>query len=202
MSLGVYGGTFDPPHVGHLILAAEAAGQLGLERVLWVLTPGNPLKQGRTISPAAQRMELVQAAIRSDPLFELSAVDLERPGPHYAVDTLRLLAGQYPGAELVFLMGGDSLRDLPGWYQPQQVTAACAQLGVMRRPHARIDLAALEMLLPGLSAKVQFIQAPLIEISATLIRQRIAAGEPYRYFLTEGVYQLIRARNYYSAGPS
>jgi nicotinate-nucleotide adenylyltransferase len=202
MRIGVFGGTFDPPHLGHNILAAEAAWQLSLNRVLWVLTPGNPLKSSGAISPINQRIELVQAAVAGDPLFELSSVDLDRPAPYYTVDTLRLLAAQHPGAELVFLMGGDSLRDLPRWHHPVDILAACACLGVMRRPGSRIDMAALERQLPGLFAKVQWIQAPRVDISAKLIRQRIKYGGPYRCYLSEAVYRLIQARNYYSAGRS
>ncbi|MCX8025419.1 MAG: adenylyltransferase/cytidyltransferase family protein, partial [Thermanaerothrix sp.] len=89
--LGIFGGTFDPPHVGHLILASEAADQLHLDRVLWVLTPDPPHKRGQPITPLAIRLKLVMAAIQEDPLFELSRVEIDRPGPHYAVDTLRIL---------------------------------------------------------------------------------------------------------------
>jgi len=92
-SMGIFGGTFDPPHLGHLILAAEARAQLGLERLLWVLTPDPPHKQGQSIAPLELRLEMVKLAIADDPQFEISSVELNRPGPHYALDTVQILAG-------------------------------------------------------------------------------------------------------------
>jgi nicotinate-nucleotide adenylyltransferase len=191
MRVGIFGGTFDPPHLGHLILAAEAVQQMRLEKVLWVLTPDPPHKLGHEIRPWNQRLKLVQAAISENTTFEISRVDIDRPGPHYAVDTLDLLAQNNPGIELFYLMGGDSLRDLPTWYRPVDFLKACGGLGVMRRPSSKTDLSALEGLLPGISQRVQFIQAPLIEVSSTDIRERIDSGRTYRYFLPQPVYQII-----------
>ena len=191
---------FDPPHLGHLILAAEAGSQLRLDRLLWVLTPDPPHKLGQPITPLEARLELVQAAIGENPLFELSRVDIDRPGPHYAVDTVRLLGEANPGAELVYLMGGDSLRDLPAWHRPLDFLALCAGLGVMRRPGDAVDLEALEKILPGVSAKVEFITAPLIDISASQIRQRVAGRRPFRYFVPPLVYRLILKYGLYKGG--
>jgi nicotinate-nucleotide adenylyltransferase len=190
-SIGIFGGTFDPPHLGHLILAAEARAQLDLTRLLWVLTPDPPHKQGQSIAPLEQRLEMVRLAIGNDPQFELSNVDLSRPGPHYALDTVKLLAGQNPGAELVYLMGGDSLRDLPTWHRPADFLSACHRIGVMRRPGDAVELDILEKKLPGLTAKVRFVEAPLLDIAAREIRARIAEGRPFRYFLPERVYEYI-----------
>lgn len=197
MRVGIFGGTFDPPHLGHLILADEALHQLKLERLLWVLTPDPPHKQGQTISPWQQRFELVQAALADNPAFEISRVDVDRPGPHYAVDTVRLLHDQLPGEELFYLMGGDSLHDLPTWYQPQELVRLCAQFAVMHRPSDAIDLQTLEVLLPGIGAKVHFIEAPLLEISSGDIRERAASGQPFRYFLSPAVYNLVQSERYY-----
>ena len=113
--LGVFGGTFDPPHLGHLILAAEACSKLELERLLWVLTPDPPHKLDRKITPLEHRLAMVTLAIQDTPAFELSRVEIDRPGPHYMVDTLGLLMKAHPSAELVLLIGGDSLSDLPTW---------------------------------------------------------------------------------------
>ena len=197
MRVGIFGGTFDPPHLGHLILADEALHQLKLERLLWVLTPDPPHKQVQTISPWQQRFELVQAALADNPAFEISRVDVDRPGPHYAVDTVRLLHDQLPGEELVYLMGGDSLHDLPTWYQPQELVRLCVQFGVMHRPSDAIDFQKLEILLPGAGVKIHFIEAPLIEISSNDIRERIANGQPFRYFLPPAVYNLVQSEGYY-----
>ena len=151
-SIGIFGGTFDPPHLGHLILAAEARAQLGLDKLLWVLTPDPPHKQGQSIARIENRLEMVKLAIVDDPQFELSTVELTRPGPHYAVDTVQILARQNPGAKLVYLMGGDSLRDLPTWHRPAEFVSACQMIGVMRRPGDAVELPSLEKSLPGLTA--------------------------------------------------
>ena len=195
--LGIFGGTFDPPHLGHLILASEALDQLSLDRVLWVLTPEPPHKQGQNRQALDDRLAMLHTAISEFPQFLLSRVDIDRASPLYAVDTVRLLAEQYPQAELVYLLGGDSLHDLLGWHRPAELVQAASYLGVMRRPDDHIDLHALEQSLPGLSRKILSIDAPLLEISSNEIRQRIAAGRPFRHYLPVGVYFLIRERRLY-----
>jgi nicotinate-nucleotide adenylyltransferase len=197
MRLGIYGGTFDPPHVGHLVLAAEALEQLELDRVLWVLTPDPPHKQGQYISPASLRLEMLQAAIQDNPAFELSRVDLDRPSPHYALDTMRLLRSQYPNDAIIYLMGGDSLEDLPNWHSPVEFVAECDSLGVMLRPGTMIDIPELDKKIPGVGEKVCFVGTPLLEISASDIRKRVQQGRHYRYYLPEGVYEVIEARQLY-----
>ncbi|MGB8213068.1 MAG: nicotinate-nucleotide adenylyltransferase [Anaerolineales bacterium] len=196
-TIGVFGGTFDPPHIGHLVLAAEAQAQFGLERLLWVLTPDPPHKHGRAISPVADRLAMLELAIAGDPGFVLSTVEMDRPAPHFALDTLDILAEQYPGAGLAYLMGGDSLRDLPAWRRPADFVSACRFIGVMRRPGDRLDLPALEKSLPGLGSKVRFVQAPLLDIAAHAVRSRVAAGQPFRYFLPPGVYEYIVEKGLY-----
>jgi nicotinate-nucleotide adenylyltransferase len=165
--------------------------------MLWVLTAEPPHKQGQPITRLEDRLALLHAAIGDNPAFELSRVDLDRPGPHFAVDTLRLVAGQFPGAELFYLIGGDSLRDLPTWHCPGDLIRAVTALGVMRRPGDEIDLRALEEHIPGVSAKVQFIDAPLLEISSSQIRVRVAEGKPFRYYVPEAVYRLILSLQLY-----
>ena len=197
MKIGIFGGTFDPPHLGHLILAAEAYHQLELTRLLWVLTPIPPHKPGRPVSPVEQRLALVQAAIDPDPAFELSRVDMDRQPPHFALDTVLILRKQYPTAELVYLMGGDSLHDLPTWHRPQEFAAACDALGVMRRPGYPVDLTTLKAAIPGISQKICFVDTPLLDMSSSDIRRRIANGEPYRYFLTREVWDLVQAKGFY-----
>ncbi|MFZ6030868.1 MAG: nicotinate-nucleotide adenylyltransferase [Chloroflexota bacterium] len=197
MKLGIFGGTFDPPHVGHLILAEQAYIQFGLDRLLWVLTPDPPHKQDRHISPAAIRLKLLQAALGEHPNFEVSTVDIDRPGPHYALDTVKILAKAYPGAALMYLMGGDSLHDLPRWHRAAELVKTVDTLGVMRRPGDDVNLACLERQLPGVSAKVHFIETPPRAIAASTIRQRIAAGLPYQHDLPPDVRTLIQKLNLY-----
>ena len=196
--IGIFGGTFDPPHIGHLVLAAEARAQLGLDRLLWVLTPNPPHKQNRKITLIEHRLAMVRLAISDDPQFELSTVELDRPGPHYAVDTVKKIQDLNPGAGLVYLMGGDSLHDLPSWYRPADFLVACQTIGVMRRPGDEIGLQVLEQALPGLHSKVRWVEAPLLDISAREVRNRIAEGRPFRYFLSPEVYDYITANDLYS----
>ena len=177
-------------------MGAEALNQLALTRLLWVLTPQPPHKPGLEISPAQTRLEMLRLAISAEARFQLSQVELDRPGPHYTIETARLLQTQFPAAQLVFLMGGDSLRDLPGWKDPAELIRLC-RLGVMRRPSDQIELAALERILPGISAQVSFLNAPLLEISSREIRQRAQSGASFRYYLPEKVYDYIQQHQLY-----
>jgi nicotinate-nucleotide adenylyltransferase len=189
--LGVFGGTFDPPHIGHLILAAEACQQLNLDRLLWVLTPLSPLKNADDIMPLDQRLAMVRLAIAEDPNFELSRIEIDYPGPYYTLDTLQRVADENPSADIILVIGGDSLRDLPRWHRPTDLLSACQGIGVMRRPGDSIDLRALDRQVPGTQAKVRFVDAPLLEISSSEIRRRIHEKLPFRYYLSRSVYEYI-----------
>jgi nicotinate-nucleotide adenylyltransferase len=197
MRIGIFGGTFDPPHIGHLILASEAVDQLGLDRLLWVLTSDPPHKRDRSVSTILTRLEMVHAAIYGNPMFELSRVDIDRPGPHYAVDTVRLLKEQFLQSEMFYLMGGDSLRDLPTWHKAEIFVNLCDGLGVMHRP---IDAANMECYQSGIKMaedKIHYINAPLLQISSKDIRNRSMKGLSYRYYLPDAVHELIlRNKNY------
>lgn len=195
--VGVYGGTFDPPHNGHLILAEAAREQLHLSRVIWVLTRRSPHKLSHSITPVETRFELLQAALAEYPDYEISRIEIDRPPPYYAVDTLRLLQLIAPEDHLVYLLGGDSLNDLPSWHKPRELIAACHVLGVMRRPGYEIDLDELERKIPGLKAKIWWIDAPPIDISATMIRKIIQQNLPYRQYLPPAVFDLIERKNLY-----
>lgn len=195
--IGLFGGTFDPPHIGHLILSAEAHAQLGLDRLLWVLTPDPPHKQGQLITPIEHRLAMVKLAIADESGFELCTIEMDRPGPQYALDTVKTLSESNPSAGLVYLMGGDSLHDLPSWQRPADLVAALRFIGVLRRPGFSIDLPAIEKKLPGLTAKVRYVDAPLIDIAAHEIRQRVAGGRPFRYFLPPAIYEYIVEHNLY-----
>jgi nicotinate-nucleotide adenylyltransferase len=197
--IGIFGGTFDPPHLGHLILASEARAQLRLTRLLWVLTPQSPHKQSQDISSVADRLELVRCAIANEPTFELSIIEFERPAPQYTIDTILAIQEKNPSAELILLIGGDSLRNLATWHRPLDLVTACREIGVMRRPDQPAQLYSLNAVLPGLKEKVRFVDTPLLEISSREIRRRIAGKMEYRYFLPPAVYDYIQAHHLYGA---
>lgn len=195
--IGVFGGTFDPPHLGHMILAAEAADQLALDTVLWMAAPLPPHKADRATTPFQQRTELVRAAISGEPRFEVSTIENERPGPHYTADTLEILRAKYSGDELFCLIGQDSLNDLFGWYEPDRIVAAIDGLGVMARPGERSETDALFARFPALTEKLLPVDAPLLEISSTEIRARVRAGRHYRYYVRDSVAARIEAWRLY-----
>jgi nicotinate-nucleotide adenylyltransferase len=197
MRIGVLGGTFDPPHIGHLILAEQARHQLKLERIYWVPAGNPPHKQGMAITPALDRLEMVRLAIHDNATFILSEVDISRPGPHFTVDMLDLIAQQNPGAELHFLLGGDSLRDLPSWHAPHRLIQR-AWLVVMQRPD--YALSALEPAIPGISSRLKLVDTPLVSVSGSDIRQRVTNGYSIRYLVPPAVGDyILRNRLYFAS---
>jgi len=195
--IGLFGGTFDPPHLGHLILASEACEQLQLTRLLWVLTPEPPHKLEQKITPTKHRLAMVKLATAGDARFEVSTIELERPGPHYTLDTVNLLVNLNPSADIILLIGGDSLRDLPTWHRPAELVTACHAIGVMRRPGDSADLSTLESQINGISSKVRFVDAPLLEIASHEIRQRVSEGKTVRYYLHPKVHNYIQRHRLY-----
>jgi len=193
--IGLFGGTFDPPHIGHLILASEAVHQLGLSRLLWMLAPDPPHKLEQPITPLPHRLEMLKLAIAGNAAFEISHLEIERPGPHYTIDTVRQLSQLEPNADIILLLGGDSLRDLPTWRQYSDLVAEVYKIGVMRRPGEPFDMPALETKIPGVTEKVVFIDAPLQDLASREIRRRVASGEVYRYYVLPSVYEYIE-KNY------
>lgn len=194
--LGVLGGTFDPPHLGHLLLAENALGALRLDMVLFVPAAAPPHKHGKGLTDTAHRLRMVELAIADNPRFGLSRVDVNRPGPHYSVDMLSLVLADYPGASLFFLMGSDSLRDFARWHDPAGILA-CANLGVMMRPGAVVDLAPLRVALPGIQDRLAFVDSPAIGISSTTIRQRMRTGQSIRYYVPAAVADYIAQHGLY-----
>jgi nicotinate-nucleotide adenylyltransferase len=189
--IGIFGGTFDPPHLGHIILANEAFDQLKLNRLLWVLTPVPPHKLDQPITPLEHRLAMTQLALDDYPQFELSRVEIDRPDPHFMVDTVKLVQASAPSADLVLLIGGDSLKNLPDWHQPAELVAAVQSLGVMKRPGESVNLGMLETVVPGIARKVVYVDAPLLEISSHDIRRRAGEGRPFRHYLPPQVYDYI-----------
>ena len=177
LRLGVLGGTFDPPHYGHLTLAENGRVQLDLDRVLFAPAGQPPHKPDRPITPAHHRVAMVEAAIADNPAFALSRVDLDRPGPHYTVGMLALLRQEYPQAELFFLMGGDSLAQFLTWRDPAGV-ARQARLAVKRRPGRTSDLERLEHVVPGIRERLVWLDAPCLDVASSDLRRRVRAGLP------------------------
>lgn len=195
MRTGVLGGTFDPVHVGHLILAEEARRMLALERVIFV-PAGDPWrKRDRSVSPATHRVRMVELAIEGNEAFEVSLVEVDHSGPSYTAETLETLV-QRNGA-LWFVMGVDALIDLPNWKDPQRIIAA-ARLAVATRPGwERVNVADLERQIPGLVGRLQPVDMPMIQVSSSDLRQRIATGQSIRYFVPAAVEAYIRREELY-----
>jgi nicotinate-nucleotide adenylyltransferase len=195
--IGFFGGTFDPPHIGHLILASEAAQQFGLSRLLWVLNPDPPHKQEQAITPLPHRLEMLQRMISDNSNFELSRLEIDNPGPHYTINTIRTLMQQEPYADIFLLIGGDSFRDLPTWHLPSELVTAVSKISVMRRPGDFFDMRALEAQFPGLTDKVTFIDALLVNLSSREIRRRVSEGDVFRYYVHPAVYEYIESHQLY-----
>ncbi len=191
MKLGIFGGTFDPPHIGHLILAAEALEQLSLDKILWVLTPFPPHKQKQKITPVNYRQSMVELAVDGNPCFVLSRIDIDRSPPHYAVDTMFLFREQMPEDALYYLMGADSLNDIPKWHRPIDFINLCNGIIIMSRQVKEFKESVLNLGMPSLRKKLHYLKTPNIDISGTDIRSRIKNGRQYRYFIPERVYQYI-----------
>lgn len=189
--LGILGGTFDPPHTGHLVLAERAREQLGLGKVLWV-PAGEPWrKPDRRVTPGEQRAEMVALAIEGNEAFELSRLEIERAGPSYSVDTLEALHERSPDDELVFIIGRDALLDLPNWHRPERLVELATLAVAPREGQDAVDAP------PGLRARVEAIDMPRIDISATELRRRAAAGGSLRYLVPDAVEKYILEHGLY-----
>lgn len=201
MRLGVLGGTFDPIHLGHLVLAEEGQRCLRLERVVFI-PAGEPWrKAGQPSAPAGHRLAMVRLAVADNPLFEVSAVEVERAGPSYTADTLeQLRAERGSDAEVYLLMGEDALEDLPYWKDPQRIVAQAWLAVVPRVSGGELDVNKLEATVLGIGRKLVTFEMPRLDISATELRRRAAAGESLRYLVPGPVAEYIRRHRLYVAG--
>ena len=197
MKIGYFGGTFDPPHLGHVILAAEAIFHLQLDALHWILTPFPPHKNSYPITPVEIRLGMLELVVNGHPGFEISHVDLTRDSPHYAADTVEILKAEKPSCKLVYLIGEDSLRDLPDWHDPTRFLQGIDQLAVASRPYIETNLEELEHILPGVTEKIVFLAGTSIDISSSFIRQRIKGSGPYSHFLTPSVYRYLEDNQLY-----
>ncbi len=195
--LGVLGGSFDPIHLGHLIIAEILAYELQLDHVLFLPASQPPHKPTQTLAPDSDRSRMIELAIDSVPEFSISTLDLERPGPSYTVDTLEDLKQQASAAtELYFLMGMDSLRDFPRWRNPARI-AELARLGIARRPGVDVSPREVETLVPIARDRIDIINVPLIDISSSDIRDRVRTGRPYRFQVMPAVATYIQSEGLY-----
>jgi nicotinate-nucleotide adenylyltransferase len=191
--LGVFGGTFDPIHLGHLIVAEELAYQLKLDQVLFLLASRPPHKTDWEISSDADRLVMLELGLAGNSRFAVSRADIERPGLSFTADSLTVLQQQFPDQCLYFLMGQDSLRDFPTWHDPNRI-ARQALLGVAMRPGVEINVEAIVRQVPEARDRIILVNVPLIDISARDIRQRIREGRPIRYQVPREVERYIVER--------
>jgi nicotinate-nucleotide adenylyltransferase len=197
--IGVFGGSFDPVHVGHLIVAEVLRHALALERVLFLPAGRPPHKPTQELAADADRLAMLNLALAGAPYFEISTVDLDRPGPSYTAESLRVLRGQLPpDCELYFLIGQDSLRDFPTWHAPAAI-AGLARLGVALRPGVVATVEAVNRAVPDTSGRVELVPVPLIDVASRTIRANIRAGGPYRFQVPPAVADYIAERGLYGA---
>ena len=198
MEVGVFGGTFDPIHNGHLVVAEEVRAQLSLSEILFV-PAGQPwLKPDSPIAAAEHRVQMVRLALAGRPPFKLSTLEIERDGPSYSVDTIAELQGQLgAGDELFFILGWDGLVELPQWRESSRLIRICRLVAVPRVGCPHPDLKALETSVPGISLRVLLLDKPRIDISASAIRSRVARGLSVSHLVPEPVDEYIRQNKLY-----
>ncbi len=198
--LALMGGTFDPIHLGHLLVAEFVAEHLELEKVVFVPNRIPPLHDSKRPAPPTRRLEMVQLAIADNPRFEACAVELQREGPSYSIDTIRTVRQELsPQAELYLIVGADELLLLPKWREPAAILRESRVVGVTR-PGS--DLSTLETVLGAeWTALIELVKAPQIEISSSEIRRRVAAGLSIRYMTPQPVIEYIYAHKLYTENP-
>lgn len=195
-AIGLLGGTFDPPHVGHLWLAEAAREQLGLDKVLFLPVGEPPHKEGHRITAVPHRLTMIQFAIQDNPAFILDTTDCDRPPPHTTVTLLPLIQARYPDAQLWLLIGEDSLRDLPTWVDPQRLVTQC-RLAVLPRPGVEVDWEVLATAVPTIRAVTHWLNGPSVALSATQMRQWAETGRSLRYLTPTAVLAYIQQQGLY-----
>jgi nicotinate-nucleotide adenylyltransferase len=197
MRLGLFGGTFDPIHLGHLILAEQCREACGLDRV-WLIVAGSPPHKPGGRTAVGHRLEMARIAVAGHPAFAVSDIEATRPGPHYSVETLESIRRDHPGDELFFLIGADSLADLPSWREPARI-AQLATIVVVNRPGLEeVDPARLPDFGPG-SHPLVWVSIPPVGIASSDLRRRLAEGRSIRYMVPRGVEAYIDAHGLYRA---
>jgi nicotinate-nucleotide adenylyltransferase len=195
-AIGILGGTFNPPHVAHLVCAQEACAQLGLDRVLLVPVAAPPHKEARDDPGPEVRVEMCRLAVADDDRLEVSTIEVDRGGPSYTIDTLREIHARAPGDDLTFIVGGDMAASLPTWREPQAILGL-ARLGVAER--AGVRRADILDRVSGLGDpdRVVFFDMPRLDVSSSDLRARVATGRPIRHLVPDPVARFIAARALY-----
>jgi nicotinate-nucleotide adenylyltransferase len=196
--LGVLGGTFDPPHLGHIMMAEEVKQSLGLDELLLIPAGQPQSRPNENITPANQRLEMLVLAAAENPGLKISNIELERKGPTFTVDTLIELKNKYKGYEIYFILGWDSLEQLPTWHEPSRILNLCYLVAVPRPGVKRPSLRTLEGVLPGISEKVIFMDRPKVDISATEIRSLVQQGASIEHLVPEKVAEYIKKHELYT----
>jgi nicotinate-nucleotide adenylyltransferase len=198
--LGILGGTFDPPHVGHLWLGALAADALDLDRVLYLPAAQPPHKGGRLITRPTDRLLMTRLAIGADPAFELCPIEMERTGPSYTIDSVAQLKRGYPDAELFLVMAADSLAEIDTWRDPDRLLAEVEWI-VGPRPGSELpDRSGLEDRFGADASRIHLLSGPSLDVSSSEVRRRVAAGHTIRYLVPRNVEELIIDRGLYRRG--
>ncbi|MGI6119816.1 MAG: nicotinate-nucleotide adenylyltransferase [Desulfosporosinus sp.] len=199
-NLGIMGGTFDPIHYGHLVAAEMARVKFNLSKVLFIPSGRPPHKNRSDISAAKLRFEMVKHAINDNPAFEISALELERKGPSYTVDTLRVLRHTYPEHKLYFITGTDALREIFSWREPEEILKMTELIGVARPGFAAGDfLLQVQQEHPEIQGRIHYLEVPALAISSTDIRARVKQGQPVRYLLPEPVRLFMQQHGLYTS---
>jgi nicotinate-nucleotide adenylyltransferase len=198
MKIGVFGGTFDPVHIGHLIVAEEARYQLNLGKVVF-LPAGRPwFKSDRAVTDGVLRMEMIKQAIKDNPLFDVSEVELNRQGATYSVESIPKLKDEVGGdVDLYFLIGVDALADIHKWKQPAELMEMCHIVGLTRPGYADFDWTDIDRKIAGASKRIQIIEVSRIQVSSTDIRMMVQNGISIRYLVPDAVVRYIEERGLY-----
>jgi nicotinate-nucleotide adenylyltransferase len=197
MRVGILGGSFNPPHIGHLVMGQEAQAQLGLEKVVLMPVASPPHKALDDDPGPEARFEMCRLAVAKDERFEVSRIELDRGGPSYTVDTLRSIHETSPGDDLIFIVGGDMARSLPTWREPEAVLQMATLAVAEREGIGRQDILESVAGLAGAEDRLRFFDMPRIDISSSAVRRRVRGLQPIRYLVPDDVVRVIGARGYY-----
>lgn len=200
--IGILGGTFDPVHLGHLVMADQCREQAALDAVWFVPARQPPHKGGKSISSPRHRLEMLRIAVSGTPQFSICEIEFGRDGPSYTIETLEQLQAQHPECEFQLIVGADMLADFPNWKEPARIASLCGLIAVNRGRDLSAVQCAADRLAHDLGAKIQFVEMPAIDVSASDIRERVSQGRSIRFLTPRGVEMYIAAQGLYLPTPT